>query len=1343
MAEKIEEDISPDEIRHIRKNLGLSQVEAGELLGGGSRAFTKYENGSIKPAMAIVRLLRLLEAYPEMIKPLKGDQSHPLTGKIERGLFEVSAEHITALTPRKLQILLQRLLMAEAVTNGISGDSIHVAENMYASDGGEDGRIEWDGKPDRTNFIPHRFTQFQLKAGNITPARAAKEILTKQGDVKRLVRQALEYGGHYILLCAQKHTKKAMEDRENRIRNTLRDKGITFEDTQVGLRDASQIAAWVSNHPAVAIWVIEETQPGAVGPFHSWLNWAGRGEHEKSTWVEDERLEPLRNFLLARIRESHCVSRVVGLSAVGKSRLVLEALASIDYEKGDISKLVLYTDASEAEPASIHHAVQTWAKMGTRAIVIVDRCTSETHRALSNAILRNGSRLSLVTIDNDPVINDQGPSSFCIEQAPLTVTEKIIALRARGMDEQTRQRLAKFSDGYPGLAIGVSEAWDGGYSIIHALEDHFVDAFINGRGSSDKELVGTTARLLSVFGLILYDAPSSDQLKGIVEINKVLTVSEFRCGIQELIRRGVVQPRGRYVRLHPRPVAMKLSERQWRDWGRDEWDKVFSKLEPQNLRTLAARELAWLGETDISSQVVIHVCRHGGPFDVNEGNESAVHAEILSKFAEIEPAAVVNQIERSLNRVNDLFAIEGSVRRYLVDALAKICFHRNTFEDGADLLLRLAVAENEPELVNSATGQFCALFPMLLGATEADGKARLAYIWEVAKTDDSDKLAVVVQALIKATKTDSFIRFGTPQRKGLQPDLVAWQPGTNQEAKKYVGKCLNILEDIGNRKVEIREVARHGMGGNFRHLVVNGFIDSIEGVVTRVGKKWAPWKSATSSLGKSIQFDSGRVEQDTIARVKNLIEILKPKELVHRANYLITDMPWDFPADENLDMATRASIQEEAINELAGEYVHRPDELRDLLPDLCSGHQRMATLFGTRLVERMPDPLEWVEKIKYVTSEIPDDRRNYDLLIGCLIGIANGDPDIVEVIKRDIAESPNLAPALPDLCLQMGISPGDVELSIDALLAGRLPPDKLRFWRIGGQLVKMPTEVVARLLDVMLDHSAEGFSVSLELMGTYSHGDKNRLENFRPQICRAADNVFRWEEKFDRADDGFQFEEIMHWLLGKGRTDADARNVALKLSKALIQVSEITSERFLRPLVPVLLSEFPEISWPLIGNAIVTDELQAWKLYFILSEDRSNMDGCGRPILNLPEETLFAWCTANSDVAPEFTASVLPILVRPNDQVGDYYLRPLMARFLDEFGDVPGVVEAVERNMYSYSWVGSTAPYYQRYLIPLEELKVHSRKKVRKWASHALRRLRQQIKKAHMEDDERDACLEL
>ena len=70
----------PDEIRRIRKKLGLTQQTAGALLGGGPNAFHKYESGEVLPSQAISNLLRVLEAMPEGLKVLreKGADTAPL-----------------------------------------------------------------------------------------------------------------------------------------------------------------------------------------------------------------------------------------------------------------------------------------------------------------------------------------------------------------------------------------------------------------------------------------------------------------------------------------------------------------------------------------------------------------------------------------------------------------------------------------------------------------------------------------------------------------------------------------------------------------------------------------------------------------------------------------------------------------------------------------------------------------------------------------------------------------------------------------------------------------------------------------------------------------------------------------------------------------------------------------------------------------------------------------------------------------------------------------------------------------------------------------------------------------
>jgi HTH-type transcriptional regulator/antitoxin MqsA len=56
--------LEPEEIRRIRKRLGLTQEEAGEIIGGGPRAFQKYETGDGLPSRAISSALVLLDHDP-------------------------------------------------------------------------------------------------------------------------------------------------------------------------------------------------------------------------------------------------------------------------------------------------------------------------------------------------------------------------------------------------------------------------------------------------------------------------------------------------------------------------------------------------------------------------------------------------------------------------------------------------------------------------------------------------------------------------------------------------------------------------------------------------------------------------------------------------------------------------------------------------------------------------------------------------------------------------------------------------------------------------------------------------------------------------------------------------------------------------------------------------------------------------------------------------------------------------------------------------------------------------------------------------------------------------------
>lgn len=68
---RIEGVLDPTTIRRIRKKLGLTQKEAGRLIGGGPNAFQKYESGEILASHAISSALLLLDQSPDGLAVLR------------------------------------------------------------------------------------------------------------------------------------------------------------------------------------------------------------------------------------------------------------------------------------------------------------------------------------------------------------------------------------------------------------------------------------------------------------------------------------------------------------------------------------------------------------------------------------------------------------------------------------------------------------------------------------------------------------------------------------------------------------------------------------------------------------------------------------------------------------------------------------------------------------------------------------------------------------------------------------------------------------------------------------------------------------------------------------------------------------------------------------------------------------------------------------------------------------------------------------------------------------------------------------------------------------------------
>ena len=51
--------------------LRLDQQEAAELFGGGANAFSRYETCKTKPALALVKLFKVLDRHPDLLAEVR------------------------------------------------------------------------------------------------------------------------------------------------------------------------------------------------------------------------------------------------------------------------------------------------------------------------------------------------------------------------------------------------------------------------------------------------------------------------------------------------------------------------------------------------------------------------------------------------------------------------------------------------------------------------------------------------------------------------------------------------------------------------------------------------------------------------------------------------------------------------------------------------------------------------------------------------------------------------------------------------------------------------------------------------------------------------------------------------------------------------------------------------------------------------------------------------------------------------------------------------------------------------------------------------------------------------
>ena len=1046
-------------------------------------------------------------------------------GKAGTTPFEVTSEHVSALKAREFSILVGKLLSAEAQESGIPLDGIHVSYETSAPDGGEDARIEWQGGPARTGFLPNRFCQFQLKTGKVSPAQAGNEVLDSNKELKPMIRKVLEEGGSYIMLCSRPYTEKAIKARESKILENIREHRLQTEEARIQFRDSGQVAAWTASHPSAAFWLLRKIGSPLANPFFgSWSHWSRRAEYSGAPWVKDPRLPDFREKLLSIVRTPKKAAKVMGPYGAGKSRLALEAFRPTQKEETSgvrLSDLVLYAVEPEAGTPKITELAWDLVNSKKRSVLVVDRCSEETRTYLEGIVRHSDSRVSLVTI-NDEVTRHAEKSEDAIVVGPAehSFIEKVVRSVDPSISELLdRRRIADFSDGNVLCARVISESWNKTGLAASSDDETLVKEFI-GRGDPESDRLYKAAMLISAFREIPAKPDDDHPIRKAVELGGDISVQDFHAAVEKLKRRGIVSRYGDSTILRPELMAIKLATLQW-----ESWYEILDETFPEDLIEKTADQLAMINTTDIAAKVARKICRNGRLWASHEKLEK--NSKILVPLAETDAHAALEALEDILDPVETVGKLSDDACSNVVRALSKIAFlDDDSFEEAAKLLFIIEASENENDIPETMYGEprqpidrFRFLFPPILADTAAGPERRLRVIDEFMDVDDNARLSVIAGALLEGAKPPRspflFHRTVTasgPEVHGSRAALESWQPKTVEEFRElldYSKKCAAHLAKLAKRNDRAGERAREGLGRYLGGYVLEGWTEEVEKWTQEVADVNPYWPEAVESLDKLLMNHSAELSDSVRRKVETLFNALKPGELKDRLRFLVTEMPDGYLGREkdggDIDYDEMLKSQKNELERLAVDLLDREDDMPGLLSGLSRGEHRRAREFGLCLAEKARDPVALKILLTEAVEETEDERK-FNLLIGYMEGLAQRDPEELEKFKKEAAKSPVFAPVLPTLTLCTEIGSEDVTIVINALESGLIQPSMMRNWGYGGQLSRLRPDEVAPLFNFMLEKKDPFlFSEAVFLMGRYSRGREEHLESLRSQLLLAAE----------------------------------------------------------------------------------------------------------------------------------------------------------------------------------------------------------------------------------------------
>jgi len=1230
------------------------------------------------------------------------------------------------LTADDLVRLLHRLLHCEARHYQLSKAGILVPFQITVPDGGRDG--SWNADIGQHDYIPRPATFYQCKAEHVTAPICRDEVATeKKGEkgapsvwtVKPRVREVLSQGGCYAFFSTNHEIKPSEQtDLDKVVRDQLQAAGFQpHADAKIAFFGCNQIADWANRFPSAVRFVREITKDLGGVHYHTLESW-GRQVLSEGEYFENATLKSR----IAAVRDTLAegkqrIIRLTGLSGLGKSRLIYEALKPDPHAPvaaNALSASAIYLAFGDVEH-EFFNFLNHLAGGGYSAVLIVDDCPPLVHDRIVQIIAP--SALSVVTIFHEPQEQRQDTLPLSLEPEDLfDVVEKILRadpyLQQRG--EESIKAVAAFTQGFPQIAKLMAEFRRAPSMAELADRAGLFRKLLSGGAPPDDPTLGTV-QSLALFRTL---GGSKQKLESDLETVRELFCPHipalaFKRVIAEQKGRRIVQQTADTLTVAPRPLAVALTA-GFIEVCPGNWKDHIASLAEAKLVSEFIRRLEELEFSDKSEEIGRLLLEEKLPFNDAEYLLSGkTGSQIFRVLSVLNPSAATKIAKRIIGEATmERLQEAKEARRNLVRALEIMVWEKTTFFDAAPLLLKLAASENET-WANNASGEFGQLFALYLSGTMVPAMDRLMVIREALDAPEPSIRRTAIAALGAALHHGTFTRMSGATMGGKLDANRDWKPSTHEEINSYWRECFLLLKGLIMDAGPDAAPAKEALSKNIGALLDTRLLEELDAEFMELAAYFnGLWPEVKGLIRNTLEYRENLSASHRAALERWKGYLTPPAVALSDRLRDIVAMPgWHHRKEANGDFTDLSQADAVAF---ATETIANQTDLRPYLEALLTGEQQQGATFGAEIAKGHPSAHVLMEVALTLWPKLKPEQRNDSFLRGMMYGLS--DAGFRDAILEKIVQDDALIELLVPLTAATSAMIKEQFLRIRrAIEADRLPPVALRTLIAGQPLRQLPDEFVRTQIEELAQAKPTTVLPLFEVLSLHCHGNPAKFDAFASTFRRLLltpglpimDGHFSWE-----------WHEAAKRLVATTNDTAWLKEITGYICTALGEHPRWFGNDYLRELSRQLVRKAPEAIWGIFAARLEgEDDLAKYTLFnFLTKADVGFDEARAEPVVwQLPLPFFRAWIAAHPQLIPRLLDQIqLFTVVQDGPNVQSYQWHPFSLELLQQGQDEETLLNELYGNLFSFGSTGSRIPYWERRLALAQTLSASDNAKLRR-----------------------------